>query len=150
MGSNHKTAIHARLARAGSKAGGSQRLTCGTARAVLWRRPADQAVLVRQACSSYSPFLCLSAPGLSLHIPKHRRGAGVYTLSWAGGIAQKLIAMLCYVPRRLYRHEARLARPSSAPPRHKGGGADGPMVAHIGPFAGCSTHNLFFRYSDPR
>jgi hypothetical protein len=42
MGSNqpHKTAIHARLARAGSKgAGGSrQRLTCRTSRAVLWRR----------------------------------------------------------------------------------------------------------------
>jgi hypothetical protein len=37
----------------------------------------------------------LAAPGLSLAagIPKHRRGAGVYTLSWAGGIAQKLIAM---------------------------------------------------------
>jgi hypothetical protein len=40
------------LSRAGSKAGGSQRLTCRTSRAVLWRRPADQAVLARQACSS--------------------------------------------------------------------------------------------------
>ena len=51
----------------------------------------------RQACSSYSPFLCLALvawPHLAfLCIPKHRRGAGVYTLSWAGGIAQKLIAM---------------------------------------------------------
>jgi hypothetical protein len=64
----HKTATHARLARAGPKAGGSQRLTCRTARAVLWRRPADQAVLARQACSSYSPFLCLAAPGLCLYI----------------------------------------------------------------------------------
>jgi hypothetical protein len=57
----------ARLARAGPKAGVGQWLTCRTARAVLWRRPADPAVLARQACSSYSPFLCLAAPGLSLH-----------------------------------------------------------------------------------
>jgi hypothetical protein len=33
---------------------------------------------------THPAFLC---------IPKHRRGAGVYTPSWAGGITQKLIAM---------------------------------------------------------
>jgi hypothetical protein len=47
--------------------GATDWLTCRSARAVLWRRPADPAVLARQACSSYSPFLCLAAPGLSLH-----------------------------------------------------------------------------------
>ena len=85
----------ARLARAGSKAGGSQRLTCRTARAVLWRRPADQAVLARQACSSYSPFLCLAAPGLSLHTQTQAWCWCLYAFlgRWAGGIAQKLIAM---------------------------------------------------------
>jgi hypothetical protein len=38
------------------------------------------------------PFYAWPHPAF-LCIPKHRRGAGVYTLSWAGGIAQKLIAM---------------------------------------------------------
>jgi hypothetical protein len=57
--------------------------------AYLKNCPAGPAVLARQACPSYSPFLWLAAPGLFC-IPKHRRGAGVYTLSWAGGITQKL------------------------------------------------------------
>jgi hypothetical protein len=82
----------ARLARAGSKAGGSQWLPAelpgrfyGGARPTrlsLYGRPAP---LTRPFCAWPHPaFLC---------IPKHRRSAGVYTLSWAGGITHKLIAM---------------------------------------------------------
>jgi hypothetical protein len=60
----------------------------------ILRRPADPAVLARQACcSSYSPFLWLAAPGLSLHTQSKARCWCLYALSWAGGITQKLIAM---------------------------------------------------------
>jgi hypothetical protein len=49
-----------RLARAGPKAGGGLWLAYRTARPVLWRRPADPAVLIRQACSSYKqPRRCV-------------------------------------------------------------------------------------------
>jgi hypothetical protein len=89
----HKPAIHARLARAGSKAGGSQRLTCRTARAALWRRPADQAVLARQACSSYSPVLCLAAPGLVfLKVRRHVRALFGRTRA-AGNIPSAAVAL---------------------------------------------------------
>jgi hypothetical protein len=54
----------------------------GPTRLSLHGRPSP---LTRHFCAWPHPaFLC---------IPKHRRAAGVYTLSWAGGIAQKLIAM---------------------------------------------------------